>query len=89
MAALDPRDVGGVVERMGTGRATGLAWHAERLADQGALRPGLTAGDAVHLLWAVTGFEFFDQLYAGRGLPADTVADLMVTTVERLILRTT
>jgi AcrR family transcriptional regulator len=89
MAALDPRDVGGVVERMGTGRATGLAWHAERLADQGALRPGLTAGDTVHLLWAVTGFEFFDQLYAGRGLPADTVADLMVTTVERLILRTT
>lgn len=85
MAALDPQAVGGVVDRMGKGRAAGLTWHAERLADQGALRPGLTAADAAHLLWAVTGFEFFDQLYAGRGLPADTVADLMVAAAERLI----
>jgi AcrR family transcriptional regulator len=87
MAALDPQAVGGAVERMGEDRAAGLAWHAERLADQGALRPGLTPADAAHLLWAVTGFDFFDQLHTGRGLPADAVADLMVTAAERLILR--
>jgi len=87
MAALDPQAVGGVVDRMAKDRATGLARHAERLADQGALRPGLTPADAVHLLWAVTGFEFFDQLYAGRGLPVDTVADIMVTAAERLVVR--
>lgn len=85
MAALDPHAVGGVVDRMAADRATGLAWHAERLADQGVLRPGLTAADATHLLWAVTGFEFFDQLHAGRDLPADTVADIMITAAVRLI----
>lgn len=87
MAALDPQAVGGVVERMANDRAAGLAWHAQRLADQDALRPGLTPTDAAHLLWAVTGFEFFDQLYAGRGLPADAVADIMITAAERLITR--
>jgi AcrR family transcriptional regulator len=89
MAALDPEAVGGAVERMARDRAAGLAWHAERLAEQGALRAGLTPGDATHLLWAITGFEFFDQLYAGRGLPAETVSQLMVTTAERLVLRDT
>jgi AcrR family transcriptional regulator len=88
MAALDPQAVGGVVERMATDRATGLAWHVERLTEQGVLRPGVTPADATHLLWAVTGFEFFDQLYTGRGLPADAVADLMVAAAERLIART-
>lgn len=87
MAALDPQAVGGVVDRMATDRAAGLTWHAERLADQDALRPGLTPTDAAHLLWAVTGFEFFDQLYTGRGLPAAAVADLMVTAAERLTTR--
>jgi AcrR family transcriptional regulator len=87
MAALDPRAVGGAVERMGRGRAEGLAWHAERLAGQDALRPGLTPARAADLLWAVTGFEFFDQLHSGRGLPAETVADLMVEAAERLVLR--
>ncbi|TDW22451.1 TetR/AcrR family transcriptional regulator [Kribbella kalugense] len=87
MAALDPQAVGGVVERMGSDRAAGLAWHAERLAKQDVLAPGITAAEATHLLWAVTGFEFFDQLYTGRGLPADEVADLMVTAAERLVLQ--
>ena len=87
MAALDPQAVGGVIDRMGADRAAGLAWHAERLAGQGALAPGTTPAEAAHLLWAVTGFEFFDQLYTGRGLPADAVADLMVTAAERLIAR--
>jgi AcrR family transcriptional regulator len=86
MAALDPQAVGGVVERMGSDRAAGLTWYAERLADQGVLRPGITAAEAAHLLWAVTGFEFFDQLYTGRDLPADEVADLMVAAAERLVL---
>ncbi|MEU4194328.1 helix-turn-helix domain-containing protein [Kribbella sp. NPDC026611] len=87
MAALDPRAVGGVVERLGTGRAEGLAWHAERLAAEGALRRGVSAAEAAHLLWAVTGFEFFDQLYTGRGLPVDEVTELMATAAERLVLR--
>lgn len=86
MAALDSHAVGGVVERMAADRAAGLVWHAERLSDEGALRADLTAADAAHLLWAVTGFEFFDQLHTGRGLPADVVADMMVAAAERLVM---
>jgi AcrR family transcriptional regulator len=83
MAQLDPEAVGGALQRMGEARATGMAWHAGRLADQNALRADVTVTDAAHLLWAVTGFEFFDQLYTGRNLPADQVADLMVAAAER------
>jgi AcrR family transcriptional regulator len=87
MAALDPQAVGGVVQRMGADRAAGVAQHAERLAEQGALASGITVAEAADLLWAVTGFEFFDQLYTGRSLPADAVADLMVAAAERLALQ--
>jgi AcrR family transcriptional regulator len=87
MAAVDPQAVGGVVDRMAKDRAAGLTWHAERLAAQGLLRPGLTAADAADLLWAITGFEFFDQLYTGRGLAADAVADIMATSAERLLVQ--
>jgi AcrR family transcriptional regulator len=86
MAQLDPESVGGAVQRMGEARASGMAWHAHRLAEQHALRADVTAVDAAHLLWAVTGFEFFDQLYTGRALPVDQVADLMVAAAERAVL---
>ncbi|MCP2342787.1 TetR/AcrR family transcriptional regulator [Actinomadura rupiterrae] len=86
MAVLDPQTVGGAVDRMREGRATGLAWHAGRLAEQGALRPGLSPADAADLLWAVTGFEFFDRLLTGRDLPVGKAADLMVAAAERLLL---
>jgi hypothetical protein len=46
------------------------------------------AEDASHLLWALTGFEFFDQLYTGRKLPHEAVADMMIASVERAVLRT-
>ncbi len=44
-------------------------------------------GGAAHLLWAITGFEFFDQLYSGRALSIEMVADLMVAAVERVVLK--
>jgi AcrR family transcriptional regulator len=85
MAQLDPDAVGGAVQRMADDRAAGTAWHVQRLADQRALRPDVTVDEAAHLLWTLSGFETFDQLYTGRGLPAETVADLMVATVERAV----
>src|SRR5947209_15061012 len=65
MAQLDPEAVGGALDRMGEGRAAGMAWHAQRLAEQHALRADVSPTDAADLLWAVTSFEFFDQLYTG------------------------
>jgi hypothetical protein len=72
---------------MGEARAAGMRWHADRLADQEALRADVTPDEAAHLLWATTGFEFFDQLHTGRGLSADRVADLMVAAAERAVLK--
>ncbi|MEU7899970.1 TetR/AcrR family transcriptional regulator [Nonomuraea sp. NPDC049152] len=86
MAQLDPEAVGGAVQRMGEARAAGMVWHAHRLAEQNALRADVTVTDAAHLLWAVTGFEFFDQLYTGRALSVDMVADLMVAAAGRVVL---
>ncbi|QNE21536.1 TetR/AcrR family transcriptional regulator [Kribbella qitaiheensis] len=86
MAQLDPEAVGGAIQRMGEARAAGIAHHTDRLAEQNALRTGVTAAEAANLLWAVTGFEFFDQLYTGRALPSDQVADLMIAAAERLVL---
>ncbi|HEY0815767.1 MAG TPA: TetR family transcriptional regulator [Pseudonocardia sp.] len=86
MAQLDAASVGGAVERMGEARAAGLAWHARRLDEQHALRADVSVADAAHLLWAVTGFEFFDQLYTGRALSAEQAADLMVAAAERAVL---
>jgi AcrR family transcriptional regulator len=86
-AQLDPDAVGGAIQRMGEARAAGLAWHAQRLAEQNALRAEVTIADAAHILWALTGFEFFDELYTGRALSADMVADLMVAAAERAVLR--
>jgi AcrR family transcriptional regulator len=82
---LDPDAVGGAVQRMGETRSAGIAWHARRLAEQGALRPDVTETEAAHLLWSLTGFETFDQLYTGGALPKDVVADLLVTIVERAV----
>lgn len=86
MSQLDPDAVGGAVQRMGEARAAGLAQHVKRLAKHGQLRPALTAESAVHLLWAATGFEFFDQLYTARALSKAKVADLMVAAVEGTVL---
>jgi hypothetical protein len=87
MAQLDPEAVGGAVQRMGEGRAAGLAWLAQRLAAHDPLRSDVTVDAAAHLLWAVTGFEFFDQFYTGRALPVEMAADLMVAAVERVVLK--
>jgi hypothetical protein len=74
---------GGVIQRLGETRAAGLARHAQRLAEHDALRAGVSVADATHLLWAITGFEFFDQFYTGQALSMDMVADLMVAAAPR------
>jgi AcrR family transcriptional regulator len=83
MSQLDSEAVGGAMERLEPGHESGMLLHAERLAEQGLLRPGLTVDDAVHLLWTLTNFDTFDLLYHGRGLPVEKVTELMVAMAER------
>lgn len=87
MARLDPEAVGGAVARTEENRAGGMAYLAQRLSEQGALRPDVTVAEAADVLWLVASFDSFDELYTGRGLPADEVAVRLITMAERTLCR--
>ena len=87
MAHIDADGVGGAIARIEENRAGGMAHLAQRLADQNALRPDVTADEAADLLWLLTSFDSFDQLYTGRGLPVDRVAATLTTAAERGVCR--
>ncbi|RJL22046.1 TetR/AcrR family transcriptional regulator [Bailinhaonella thermotolerans] len=87
MALLDAAAVGGAAERMEQGRAAGMAELAQRLEEQGALRPDVTRDQAADLLWLLTGFDSFDLLRTGRDLPLDQIATTLTTTAERTLCR--
>jgi hypothetical protein len=75
------------VQRGEDRRAGGMAYLAQRLAEQGRLRPDVSVAEAGHILWLMTSFDAFDLLYSGRGLPVDEVARLLVTAAERAVCR--
>jgi AcrR family transcriptional regulator len=85
MAQLDEEAVGGVVRRMDEERANGMSRVAGRLAEQDVLREGLGVEDAEHILWALTSFETFDALYAGRGLSTRRTVALLIEMAERAL----
>jgi hypothetical protein len=84
MALLDAAAVGGAIQRLEHGRASGMAHLARRLADQGTLRPDVTAVHATDTLWLLTSF---DLLHTGREITADKVATALITTAEHSLLR--
>ncbi len=86
-ATLDPEATGGAMQRSEERRAGGMAYLAQRLAEQDLLRPDVTVDDAAHILYLITSFDAFDQLYTGRGLPVGEVARLLVATAERAVCR--
>ena len=87
MAMIDPDVEAGAMQRMEERRFGGMTYLAGRLAEQGVLRPDLSAADAAHILFVLTSFDAFDLLYAGRGRPADEVGDLLATMAERAVCR--
>jgi AcrR family transcriptional regulator len=87
MAQLDEEAAGGAVRKTEEERARGIARLARRLAEQEALRPGLSADEATDVLWMLSSFDSFDSLYAERGLPVDRVADTLTAIAERTLLR--
>jgi AcrR family transcriptional regulator len=87
MAQLDPDAVGGAFDVFDHGRAEGLLHLATRLREQGELLPGLTPAEAADCLWVITSFDTFDQLYTGRRLPREVVAERLVGLAERAVCR--
>jgi AcrR family transcriptional regulator len=85
MAQLDPEAVAGTMHRGEQKRSRAMDELAGRLAEQGALRPGISRRQAAGLLFVLTSFESFDLLYDGRGLSARATADLLVETAERTL----
>jgi AcrR family transcriptional regulator len=86
-AQLDANAVGGAVQRLDAARAAGMARLAARVAAAGLLRDDVTPEEAAHVLWLLTSFDAFDELYRGRGLTAEAVAALLTTTAERALYR--
>ncbi|HEU4424224.1 MAG TPA: TetR/AcrR family transcriptional regulator [Pilimelia sp.] len=86
MARANPDAVAGAVHRIEENRAGGMRYVAQRLGEQGRLRPDVSVEEAADLLWVVTSFEAFDLLYTGRGLAAEDVADRLVAMAERAVL---
>jgi AcrR family transcriptional regulator len=86
MAQLDTDAFAGAVERMLDDRRRHMRRLARRLREHGALRSSVTEAQAAHLLWVLTSFETFDQLFDGQGLDAEAAADLLVATAERSVL---
>lgn len=87
MSQLDPRSVGGAVDKMFQERAGGMAHLAQRLADDGLLRPDTTVETAAHVLWVITSFDSFDSLYTNRRLTLEETVELLVLTAERTLCR--
>ena len=86
MGKLDPDGVGQTIAVTEGTRARGMAWIAQRLADEGELRPGLTAERAAHVIWVLASFDAYDLLATGRGLGADEIAAIVVETAENALL---
>jgi hypothetical protein len=67
-----------VARAEGARRAEGLRRLARRLADEGHLRPGVTAEGGAAILWLLTSFDTFDQLHSGWKMPAAECSGLIV-----------
>jgi AcrR family transcriptional regulator len=86
MARINPEAVGGAFDVIDHGRAEGLLHLATRLHQQGYLRPDLTPDEAADILWLVTGFDSFDELYTTRKLTKAQVAERLIAIAERTLL---
>lgn len=87
MGLLDPDAMAGVAQRLEQSRAGGMSHLGKRLAEQRVLRPDVTEGEAVDLLYVIASFDAFDLLYTGRGLDPGTVAERLISMAERALCR--
>jgi AcrR family transcriptional regulator len=76
LAAVDA-DVRGVLTAVEQNRLPLLARLAQRLVGAQRLAPSYSTDQALHVLWMLSSFEAFDQLFTGRGLPVEDVARLL------------
>ena len=86
LAMVDP-DAAVVAAEMDEVRLRGLGRLARRLGEQGYLRPELDHEQAVEILWVLSSWNTFDQLYSGRGLDQPAAAQRLVTMARLTLCR--
>jgi AcrR family transcriptional regulator len=85
MSRVDPDALAGAVAQKERNRSGGMAYLAQRLSDQGALRADITAAYAADLLWMLCSFEAFDLLLTGRHMSVEDAATALADTAERAL----
>ena len=86
LAAVD-RDASSAAARLNFGRREGMRKLAQRMHDQGVLRDDVTVDEAADVLWLITSFETFGQLYAGRSLTPKQVGERLMAITRRTLYR--
>lgn len=86
LAAVDP-DAATVAAELEQRRLQGLHSLARRLGEQGYLRPELDHDQAVDILWVLSHWKTFDQLYTERGLDQAAVAARLIVMATLTLCR--
>ena len=86
LAAVD-RDASSAAARLNFGRREGMRKIAERMQSQGVLHPDTTVEEAADVLWLITSFETFYQLYRDRNLTPKQVGERLMTITRRTLYR--
>jgi AcrR family transcriptional regulator len=86
LSAVD-RDASSAAARFNFGRREGMLKLAQRMRDQSVLRDEMTVTEAADILWIITSFETFDQLYRGRSLTPKQVGERLMAITTRTLYR--
>src|SRR5262245_59645361 len=86
LAALDPEVAHGAA-RLDVGCKAGMVDLTRRLDAKGYLREVVSQAEAADILWVITGFDTFSQLYSDRGLSVEETASRLVAMATRAICR--
>ena len=86
LANIDP-DAAAAVARFERGRWPGMRSLARRLDRQGLLRDEVTTREAAEVLYVLTSFGTFDQLFGDRDLRPAEIAERLNAMAERTLLR--
>src|SRR6266508_1619731 len=84
-AAADP-ELAEVWAQLENERLAGMGRFAQRLADRGVLRPGLSAEDARDVLWTLNSMAVHDLLVVQRGWPPERYRDWLAHTLAAALL---
>jgi AcrR family transcriptional regulator len=82
---LEP-DAAGAIRVLEHGRWEGMQHLARRLDDAGLLRGDTSVKEAAEMLWVLTSFDAFDQLFAGRRLRPAAIGRRLTAMAERSLL---